>query len=249
MISARILALWTVAAVFIPTGASAQSNSSPNKGRWVFSATIGGGFPTGRFGETDLEADPPKSGNDAGLAFGGDVSYYLNEFLLLGGAISHSRFDLDFGSEEESLYPTNIARTSVTIGEATVRVILARSLPWWKPYAVIGVGFGSPKAEVEYQDPRAFPDPNPENPPILVSKFESKVDMSVALSGGVGANIPVARNVAINVEGRYRNVATEGTDRTDTYTLSEGEVLEVGDKAKSDTQWWDLRAGLTITIP
>lgn len=246
--SHRIIPTLLTAAMLL-SAAPLHAQTNGNSGRWVISASAGVGLPTGRFGETDLKSSPPKSGNDPGPSFGGEAGYFISDFLLVGVAVSHSRFDLDFGTEEESLYPTDVARTSVTVAEITLRAVLANSLPWWKPYAVASVGLAGPKATVRYKEPRAFPSPDPQDPPIEVAEFKSEVDQSVTLSGGVGANVPLTRNFAVGIEGRYRNISSGGTDRTDTYTLGDGETLEVKDKAKSDTQWWDIRARLSITLP
>jgi hypothetical protein len=205
-----------------------------------------GAFPTGRFGETDLEAEPPKSGHDAGYGAGVAVGLFLNEFLAVGIEGAYSQFPIDFGPEFEALYPTSKAHTSILSGQAWLRVFLANSFEHWRPYAVVAAGFGRPKGTIDYEQP--FIIEVDENQNVEVKSAESTVSTSVEVSGGIGAMIPLSRSFSLMIEPRFNSVSSKGTDRTDRFTGPDGDVTESQAKAKANTNWWEIRGGLVLTI-
>lgn len=203
--------------------------------------------PTGRFGETDVNADPPKSGHDAGWAGGLDIGLFANDFLAIGISAGYVRFPIDFGPEIEAQYPTNKAHTTVLLGEVWARAFLPGGFNRWRPYALVGLGMGRPKGTIDYKNPFVIPLPDNAGQ-IELQSAESTVNTTVAVTGGVGFLIPASPSLAIAVEPRYTSISTKGSGRTDKYTDTSGETYDLDDKAKSNTTWWEIRGGLVITI-
>jgi opacity protein-like surface antigen len=233
--------------LFTATAALAQDEGLTFAGSKLVAPFGCGAFPTGRFGKTDVEADPPKSGNNAGLGAGIDIGFFVSEYLAVGAGLGYVRFPLDFGAELETQFPTKTANTSVLLGEIWARALMPNGFNRWRPYAVVGLGVGRPKGKIDYKEPFIIPLPD-DGGTIEIQSAESTVNTTVAITGGIGSLIPISRSVALAIEPRYTSISTKGSGRTDRYTDTSGETVELDDTAKSNTNWWEIRAGLVLTV-
>ena len=225
----------------------ADDDVTSRTGSFIVSASGGFSSPTGRFGETDTEADPPKSGHDHGLIGAVDVSYALTPAVSVGVGVRMTRFNIDFGPDLEAQYPTNTAHTTVMLGELSAHLFLPDGFQHWRPYAVVAFGIGRPKGTIEYKSPFIVPLPDDQGS-VSVQHFESTVDLAASVSGGIGVEIPLTPKLGFMIEPRYTVISTKGTSRTDTYKTTEGESIEAKDTAKSNTNWWEVRGGVTLTL-
>lgn len=199
-------------------------------------------FPTGRFGTPDPSTNHAghKNGFDAGMDFG----YMLNEFLAIGISGDYARFNMDFGGDTTSqLYRVTAARTSAMFGQIWLRAFLPGGYTHWRPYVVFGAGLGRPKANIV----------SPGHP--NVAEFEYSVQTTFGLTGGLGVLIPVNRMLAIAFEPRYRSISTKGSEYDELRIYHDGtsETFTVGSdgkrlRQKSNTTWWELRAGLSLML-
>lgn len=242
------LAIVTIAVGVSASAGFAQSNENISySGTKLIAPFFTGAFPSGRFGETDVDADPPKSGHDAGPGGGLDIGFFANNYLAVGISAGYVRFPIDFGAEIESLYPTNKANTSVLLGEVWARALLPGGFDRWRPYALVGFGVGRPKGSIEYKSPFVIPLPDNAGQ-IELQSAESTVSTTFAITGGVGFLIPATSSLAIAIEPRYTSISTKGSGRTDKYTDTDGQTYELDDTAKSNTAWWEIRGGVFLTI-
>jgi opacity protein-like surface antigen len=214
--------------------------------------------PTGRFGEEDLDTLSLKIGLKTGYDVGFDVGYVLSQRALVGVAFDYSRFDFDLSPDILEAYSQSgievaDGHSSALQAQAWLRYFLNKPLARWRPYAVVGVGMGIPKGIVEYAGPTQLSED------LVVVDQESAVGISVLMTAGIGALIPVAPNLALSIEPRYRRISTKGRTRTDTFTREDGSTVEVkygtdgsgGNyrlKAKSNTEWWEMRAGIVFAL-
>ena len=85
--SLSVLAVATLAVCASAAVSIAQPNDGISySGTKLIAPFFSGAFPTGRFGETDVNADPPKSGHNAGWAGGLDIGFFANDFAkFIGG--------------------------------------------------------------------------------------------------------------------------------------------------------------------
>lgn len=253
------LARWTPAfvGITIATGmaacvlpaplANAQSEPQSNSHSWVIWPQGGVAFPSGRFGEKDEDASAPKDGNKTGYAAGIEAGYFLSDFVCIGLDYSMSRFDLDVA---ETPGFDHSGHTSVWTAQAWGRFFLRGGYERWQPYVFAGVGLGRPTATLEFDPPTgAF------QLPAEVTTLESTVDMTSSISGGVGVLIPFSSKLGLSFEPRYNSINTKGTARTDLLTQTDGAQAEVKEdnegnrlKAKSNTNWWEIRLGLIFLL-
>ena len=117
----------------------------------------------------------------------------------------------------------------------------------WRPYALLGIGVGRPKGTVDYKEPFIISLPD-NGGTIEIQNAESTVKSTVAITGGIGALVPIHRLISLAIEPRYTSISTKGSARTDKYTDTDGQTVELEDTAKSNTNWWEIRAGLVLTI-
>lgn len=243
-----VVVILTVVAMSIGAPVAHSQDAIPNRtGSFVVNASGGFSVPTGRFGETDTEADPPKSGHNSGLVGALDVSYALTPALAIGVGVRATQFDIDFGPDLEAQFPTTTAHTSVMLAELSAHLFLPDGFQHWRPYAVVTFGIGRPKGTIEYKSAFIVPLPDDQGS-VSVQHFESTVDMAATVSGGIGIEIPLSPKFGLTVEPRYTVISTKGTSRTDKYMTTEGESIEVKDTAKSNTNWWEVRGGVTLTL-
>jgi len=228
----------------------AQNGETP---KIIVSASGGLAFPVGRFGETDPDADPPKTGHDNGYDFGGEIGLLLNPSLSVGIAADYSRFDIDF--EGIPVNPNDEGRTTTLSGHIWARYMLHGGFEHWQPYALLGFGAGRPTGTVDYADPVPF---LVNDSTVMAAKLESVVKTSFSFIAAIGVLIPFTEQVGVSIEPRYHSVSTKGAGRTDKITTTSGDVIEtdVGTdgggtvrlKAKSNTDWWEIRGGVIIRI-
>ncbi|MBD3298753.1 MAG: outer membrane beta-barrel protein, partial [candidate division Zixibacteria bacterium] len=186
---------------------SAHAQDRPDHSGSYFVAPFGAvSFPTGRFGETDPDAVPPKSGHNTGYTIGADAGYYLTDGLVLGLSVRRTTFDIDFGDEIEEQFPAETAETEIVLAELWGRYFLPRGFEHWRPYLVAGVGLGRPKGTIEYEEP--FVILLPDDGSINVQKLQSTVNTAVLVTGGIGVMVPVSRSIGLNLEPRYTVVST-----------------------------------------
>lgn len=227
--------------------ADAQAQPQSNDGSWVIWPSGAAAFPTGRFGEKDEDASAPKDGNKTGFGGGLDAGYFISDFACIGVNYSMNRFDLDVA---ETPGFDHTGHTSVWAAEAWGRFFLRGGYQHWQPYVYAGVGIGRPTATLEFDPPTgAF------QLPAEVTTLESTVDMTSSISGGIGVLVSVSRAFSLSIEPRYNSINSKGTARTDLLTQTNGELAEVKEdtegnrlKAKSNTNWWELRFGLVFLI-
>ena len=245
--SLTVLAVVTVVCAWAAASIAQPNDGISYSGTKLIAPFFSGAFPSGRFGETDVNADPPKSGHNAGWAGGLDIGFFANDYFAVGISAGYVRFPIDFGPEIEAQFPTNKANTSVLLGEVWARAFLPGGFNRWRPYALVGLGMGRPKGTIDYKNPFIIPLPD-NSGQIDLQSAESTVNTTVAITGGVGFLIPASPSLAIAVEPRYTSISTKGSGRTDKYTDTSGETYTLDDKAKSNTTWWEIRGGIVIAI-
>lgn len=247
----RALIGMTIAGIvmnFVVIISDAHSQPQSNDGAWVIWPSGMMSIPTGRFGEKDEDASAPKDGNKTGFGGGIDAGYFISDFACIGVNYSMSRFDLDVAETPGFAHTGN---TTVWAAEAWGRFFLRGGYQHWQPYVFLGAGIGQPKGKAEFDPPAFFGAPvNSE-----VNELESTVDMTSTVSAGIGVLIPATQTIAISFEPRYSSVNTKGTARTDLFTQTDGQTFEVKSddegnrlKAKSNTNWWEIRVGLAFII-
>ena len=236
-----------VFAILATVSDSARAEPQSNSHSWVIWPQGGLAIPSGRFAEKDEDASAPKDGNKNGFSGGLDAGYFLSDFICIGANYSMSRFDLDVA---ETPGFAHTGTTTVWTGEAWARFFLRGGYKRWQPYVFAGVGVGQPKAKLEFDPPIQFP-----GLPAPTETLESTVNMTSTLSAGIGVLIPATKSIAVSFEPRYSSVGSKGTARTDLFTQSDGSQAEakVDDegnrlKAKSNTNWWEIRLGLVFLI-
>ena len=240
----RIIGFALLGILITAPSATAQDNNRTLAGSKFFAPFGAVASPSGRWGETDTKANPPKTGHKTGFAGGVDVGYFLSEQAAIGIAIDYAQFDLDFG-DLASTFKTDVARTSLLMGQVWARIYLPRGFNRWRPYIVVGVGAGKPKSKAEFPDPIPFQIDSVTT--VFLAKQNSSVDLSFGIMAGVGFMIPILDRVSAVVEPRYRSFSVSGKGRTDTFTLDDGSVTKEPDTAKSNMNWWEVRGGLIIT--
>ena len=249
--SAPALVGLTLAVLIISlAGLTLEAHAQPqsNDGAWVIWPSGMISIPTGRFGEKDEDASAPKDGNKTGFGGGLDAGYFISDFACIGVNYSMSRFDLDVAETPGFDHTGN---TTVWAAEAWGRFFLRGGYQHWQPYVFFGAGIGQPKGKMEFDPPAFFGAPvNSE-----VNELESTVDMTSTVSAGIGVLIPATKTIAVSFEPRYTSVNTKGTARTDLFTQTDGQTFEVKSddegnrlKAKSNTNWWEIRLGLAFII-
>jgi len=204
--------------------------------------SFGIAFPTGRFAEIDPKTS--KAGHKTGFDGGLDIGYAVGEYVVLGAAIDYARFDMDFGADTTvRIYELSSARTAAISGHIWIRAFFPGGYAHWRPYALFGLGIGRPKAKIV----------SPGHP--SVARFEYTVNTSVSLTGGIGVLIPVSELLSLVVEPRYRLISTKGAGMTELRVYHDGSSQtflndQSGNRLrqKSNTTWWELRAGLTVMI-
>ncbi len=234
-----------VTPVMLSTSAHAEPQS--NAHTWTIWPSGAIAFPTGRFGEKDEDASAPKDGNKSGFTAGLEAGYFVSDFVCVGLNYSMSRFDLDV---TETPGFNHSGHSDVWVAEAWGRFFLRGGYQRWQPYVFAGVGLGRPKANLEFDPPTgAF------NLPAEVTTLESTVGMTSSVSGGIGVMVPLISAVSVSFEPRYNSIHSKGTGRTDLLTQTDGAQAEVKEdpegnrlKAKSNTNWWELRFGLVFII-
>lgn len=250
----RIRRLRTMLAILVtvalPFGGQARSeDASSFRGTKLIWPSGAIAFPTGRFARTDIKASSPKLGNKTGWNFGGDVGYFLSEFVAVGAGYGYGRFKIDFGGDPEARpVPTNLARTSVSTIQAWARLFPQGGYSHWQPYILVAAGIGRPVGTIEYTSPVSIDT-------LMVARLDSKVKISAALTAGIGALVPISNLLSGSMEVRYSKISTKGVDRTDHMTTRTGQSIDVNYdpdghhlKSKSDTNWWEVRGGLVLTI-
>jgi len=236
--------------MLVPVALSGSVSAQPqsNARSWVIWPQGAIAFPTGRFGEKDEDASAPKDGNKSGFTGGLDAGYFVSDFFCVGLNYSMSRFDLDV---TETPGFDHAGHTDVWIAEAWGRFFLRGGYQHWQPYVFAGVGVGQPKGRAEFDPPAYFGAPvNAE-----VNELQSTVSTTSTVSAGIGVLIPTTSSIAVSFEPRYTSVNSKGTGRTDLFTQTDGETFDVKSdnegnrlKAKSNTNWWELRFGLLFLI-
>ncbi|HWO56367.1 MAG TPA: hypothetical protein VNN55_02250 [bacterium] len=237
------IAMLTVLVVCPAVPAQAQPES--NARAWVVWPSGAVAFPTGRFGEKDEEANPPKDGHKTGFDAGLDLGYFVSDFACVGVSYNYARFDLDLvgnGGRE--------GNTSAYTLQAWGRFFLPGGYSHWQPYLFAAAGVGRPKGTIAYDPPVQF-----SGLPAPTEELESTVDMTSSIAGGIGVLVPASRRLALSFEPRYVVVHAKGTARTDLFSLSDGSQAEVKEdpdgnrlKAKSNTNWWELRFGVVFML-
>lgn len=239
-----MVGILAVAILAVLPANTVHAQTESHDGSWVIWPGGALAFPTGRFGEKDEESSPAKDGHKIGFEGGLEAGYFLSEFACVGVGYNYSNFDLDLagaGGRDGS--------TSIHTVQAWARYFLAGGYRHWRPYIFAAAGLGRPKAAIDYDPPVNF------GLPADVEKLESTVAMTSSISGGIGVLIPATRSLAVSFEPRYISVQSKGTGRTDLFTMTDGEPAEVKEdpegnrlKAKSNTNWWELRIGLIFMI-
>ncbi len=243
----RMLVLAVLLCVVPLLNPNAYAQDRPDHSGSYFVAPFGAAsFPTGRFGETDPDAIPPKSGHNTGYTIGADVGYYFTDRLVLGLSVRRTTFDIDFGDDIEDQFPAEMAETEVMLAELWARWFLPRGFEHWRPYVAAGIGLGRPKGTIEYQNP--FVILLPDDGSIAVQKLESTVNTAVLVTGGVGVLVPLSRSIGFILEPRYTVLSTKGVERTDAYETADGETIEAKDTAKNNTNWWEIRGGVVFSL-
>jgi hypothetical protein len=199
-------------------------------------------FPTGRFGNPDPSTN--HAGNKAGFNGGFELGLMVGELLALGVSLDYARFNIDFGGDTTvAIYKVSSAHTTALFGQAWVRALFPGGYAHWRPYALLGLGVGRPKATIE----------SPGHP--SVARFEYTVNTSVGLTAGVGVLIPASKLLAIMIEPRYRVISTKGSGYEELRVYHDGSSETFLDdqngnrlRQKSNTTWWELRVGLMLTV-
>jgi opacity protein-like surface antigen len=237
-------ALLVLVIVAISIAAPARADVVSRSHSFVFSVAGAPAFPTGRFGEQDKDSNPPKDGHKSGWSGGADVGYFFSDLFAAGLSYSYTSFDLDPYSAGRS------GSTKISSAQVWGRLFFRAAYQHWQPFVTLGAGVGRPKATIEYDPPEVFP-----GLPATVSKLESTVSICGTVTGGIGVLIPVNHSIGVSFEPRYTTVYSKGTARTDTFHMTSGEIGEVKKdndgnrlKAKSNTNWWELRFGVQIFI-
>jgi opacity protein-like surface antigen len=201
-------------------------------------------FPTGRFGKQDKGSNPPKDGEKSGWSGGAELGYFFSDMFAAGLSYSYASFDLDPVSSGRS------GSTKTYAAQVWGRLFLLGGYQHWQPYVSLGAGIGRPKATVNYNPPAIFG-----GLPATVSELESAVSTSGSVTGGIGVLIPVSRAIGFSFEPRYTTVYSKGAARTDTFHMTNGDtgvVKEDNDgnrlKAKSNTNWWEIRFAVQIFV-
>ena len=226
------------------TAAPVMADTVSRSHSFVISAAGAPAFPTGRFGEQDKNSNPPKDGHKTGWSGGAEIGYFFSDLFAAGISGSYTAFDLDPISAGRS------GSTKITSAQIWGRLFLRGGYAHWQPFVSLGAGIGRPKAMVEYDPPAVFA-----GLPATVSKLESSVSACGSVTGGIGVLIPVTHSLGVSFEPRYTTVYSKGTARTDSFHMTNGEIGEVKKdtdgnrlKAKSNTNWWEIRFGLQIFI-
>ncbi|MBI3872680.1 MAG: outer membrane beta-barrel protein [candidate division Zixibacteria bacterium] len=240
---ARCVGIGVSVACLLAHGAGAQP---PNHSKpfllWPSGAVA---FPTGRFAETHVDPDPSKSmaGQKAGFDAGFEAGYSASQFVTVGIGLDFARFDLDFDSDSTVLrYNPKDAHTSVTMAQLWLRGFPAGAYAHWRPYFIFGAGMGRPKGIIE----------SPLHP--QVARFENTIDTKFGVTVGVGSIIDVGRWLGLSVETRYRRLSTKGAGRKELRIYHDGTSQTFTQDRngplvdKSNTNWWELRAGVVISL-
>lgn len=234
--------------LLVGSGGDVLAQPESNAHSWIIWPSGSVAFPTGRFGEKDETASAPKDGNKTGYSVGLEAGYFLSDFVCVGLNYSMSRFDLDVAATPGFDHTGN---TSVWMAQAWGRFFLRGGYEHWRPYVFAGAGLGQPKGKAEFDPPAYFGAPVNSD----VSELESTVDMTTSVSGGIGVLVPLTGAIALSFEPRYVSISAKGTARTDLFTQTDGETFEVKSddegnriKAKSNTNWWELRVGVSVFL-
>ncbi len=230
--------------VTMTTATAAKADPVSRAHSFVFTAAGAPAFPTGRFGQQDKHSNPQKDGHKSGWSGGAEAGYFFSDLFVAGLSFSYTSFDLD---------PISAGRTGSTktsSAQAWGRLFLRGGYQHWQPFVSLGAGIGRPKATVEYDPPAVF-----SGLPATVNKLESTVSTCGSVTGGIGVLIPVTHSFGVSFEPCYTTVYSKGTARTDTFHMTNGEIGEVKEdndgnrlKAKSNTNWWEIRVALQIFV-
>jgi opacity protein-like surface antigen len=236
--------------VYVSIGMASPASAQPesNAHSWVVWPSGAVAFPTGRFGEKDETASAPKDGNKTGFGVGVDLGRFVSDFACIGVGFAMNRFDLDVANTPGF---EHTGHTSVWSAQAWGRFFLRGGYAHWQPYLLLGAGIGKPTGKAEFDPPAYFGSPvNSE-----VNQLESEVSLTTSVTAGVGFLIPASPRLAVSLEPRFTTVHSKGTARTDLFTQTDGQTFEVKSdddgnrlKAKSNTNWWELRFGVVFML-
>jgi hypothetical protein len=199
-------------------------------------------FPTGRFGTPDEATN--HAGHHTGFDAGMDLGYMVGEYVAIGVGADYAGFNMDFGGDTTSkIYKTTSARTTALSAHFWIRAFFPGGYDRWRPYAILGLGIGRPKAKIV----------SPGHPEV--ARFEYTVGTSVGLTGGIGVLVPLNEFLSLSIEPRYRMISTKGAEMEEVRVYHDGtsETFlhdQYGNRLhqKSNTTWWELRGGLTLTV-
>jgi hypothetical protein len=228
-------------------GVSASAQSNTPHGSIMAGASGSVCFPTGRFSETDPDSNKP--GHNTGYGLRGELGYAVSEALHVGLGVDRVSFSQNFDELPE--FDVEDGHTNAVTINAWSRFFLPGGYTRWRPYVFVSLGMGIASGDVQF----------PVSPldPEAVQEIATDVDPAFAISGGVGAIVPVGKRLSFMIEPRYRSVSTKGTSRTEKWTFANGETIEFDEitdefgntvklTAKSNTNWWEIRGGLIFLI-
>jgi hypothetical protein len=184
---------------------------------------------------------------DRGSGYGGEAWLMASRYVALGLGLRYSTVGVDWDRLTSIDRPQIRGKFSVVVAEVWSRWFFPNGFEHWRPYVVGGLGIGRPKGTVEYEDPFIIPLPDGQGT-IELQRLESTVSAAVLVTGGIGVLVPIGSTFGFNVEPRYTMISTKGSTRTDEYETADGEITEIEDTAKSNTNWWEVRVGINIRI-
>jgi len=225
-----------------------------------FTAYGGGTLPTGEFGRTDINRDPPKSGAEAGHSFGGGVAWRfrfgsdresgwgLNPDFVITLGYSESEFGNDV--PVSVFYDEQDQQVQIATPESRIRMRAIRFgmrvIPWARRHIspTFGGGFERGKIKVESW---AFYGPGPQaetlsEPLPLRITAESGNITGVFLQTGIATQ--TERSAVFFADIIYHLLFSEGVSTTTVFAHTDGPPQE--DTIKSDFQWWEIRGGLVF---
>jgi len=225
-----------------------------------FSAFMGGTFPTGDFGRTDVDRTPPKSGAESGHAFGGELAWgYRFTREDWSEAQFHPAFvftlgysETEFGNDVPTSFLTD-QPAMISTPESRIRLrslrLGARIIPWTSNILAPTVGLGYERGKMEV-DNWSFFGPSSEandlsgHTPIR-AKLESENISGVFFQVGVATQ--AKKSAIFYADLMYHLLFSEGVATISEFTIDDETSSEDG-TIKSDFQWWEVRGGLIFFI-
>ncbi len=211
----------------------------------------GGTIPVGEFARTDVDRDPPKSGATDGDLYGLEAIYQLDAasvqtILSVGYIENHFGNDVPTTTLDDTLqFVTPESEIDFKAIRAGIRISAFAISPGVSPS--VGIGLQSGKVKVNsttFFGPNSTAQGTDEATQL---KVESETERVMGVYGLAGLTVTTSDRVALFADATYNKLFVKDAEVTVTITPSEGDLEP--STAKSDFEWWDVRAGVILYFP